>query len=90
MNRQMSNGGLGKNLTCLRGSRNKSVKKSRDFFLYFFCYITFILDLFQSLCQPLSHITINFFFYFQQKKMKIPAVLEAIEISAEKARNLIK
>jgi len=35
--------------------------------------------------------TINFFFfYFQQKKMKIPAVLEAIEISAEKARNLIK
>jgi len=31
-----------------------------------------------------------FVFYFQQKKMKIPAVLEAIEISAEKARNLIK
>jgi len=36
--------------------------------------------------------TINFFFfYFQQKKkLKMPAVLEAIEISAEKARNLIK
>ena len=85
----MSNGGLGKILTCLRGSRNKSVKKSRDFFLYFFLLHHLHTRPFSVIVSAIEpHDYKLFVFYFQQKKMKM--LLEAIEISGEKEPNLIK
>ena len=68
--------------------RKRKRIQSRDFFLFLLHHLhSRPFSVIVSAIEPHNY---KLFFYFQQKKMKIPAVLEAIEISAEKARNLIK
>jgi hypothetical protein len=85
---------------CLRGSRNESVKKvgteglkriqSRNFFLFLLHHLhARPFSIIASAIEPYDY---KLFFLEKSSagKVKMPAVLEAIEISAEKASNLIK